>query len=419
MIKTIKFPINIAPAQAGYALELEIGSLNKKVQLLIDTGSSSIAFKSENYSPEVDKTAVYSHYAQCVTYGKGGWAGPVLHTKITYANGTDSFEVKNAPFALVSDLQDQSFSGLDGIIGLAYHHLNQAHDLTDYYQENNINDNKTFPWTFSEEINKNGFKPFKHMLNNYPEKDITPIFTAFEQNYSSLHQFALLTHRSVVYVPIENMTEEQLLNEEMNQGYFIIGDSEKDKKICNGITQDIKVLHDAYYNTNLLLFQVEGFKEMIAPPLEKTYNDSFFTNSIIDSGSSYIMLQNQLYQYFIDTINKIDPKLVKYIDDFNKNLQSNTPYTPTNFNLDEWPNIYFTFEGADGNPVKLSCDPDHYWQMHAGTPNRVFFTLLKQINGWPNQTVMGLPLISSYLCIFDRSAGTQGVIKFAQKVGNS
>ena len=419
MKKTIKFPINIAPAQGGYALELEIGSLNKKVHLLIDTGSSSIAFKSEEYCPKEDQAVKYSQFAQCVTYGKGGWAGPVLHTNITYTNGTDSFEVKNAPFAIVSNLQDQSFLGLDGILGLAYHHLNQAHDLSDYYKDKGLTNDNTFPWIFSNEIIKNGFPAFKHVLNQYPEKDITPIFTAFEQDYTSLHQFALLTHRAIVYVPSDNMNQEQKNNEALNQGLFIIGDTEKDKEICNGTTQDIKVLHDAYYNTNLLSFQVDGFKEIIAPRLENQYNDSFFTNSIIDSGSSYLMLQNQLYQYFIDSLNKINPKLVKFVNEFNQKLQSNTPYTPSDLNLEEWPKIYFTFEGADGNPIELCVNPDHYWQLHAGTPNRVFFTLLKQISGWPNQTVMGLPLISSYLCIFDRSAGTQGVIKFAQKVDNS
>jgi hypothetical protein len=415
MKKTIKFPINIAPAQGGYALELEIGSQKKVVQLLIDTGSSTIAFNSENYSPEEDTAVSYSQFAQCVTYGKGGWAGPVLHTEITYANGTDSFELDKAPFAIVSNIQEQSFLGLDGILGLAYHHLNDAHELSEYYKDKGQADGKTYAWTFTDEVNKNGMPAFKKFLNKYPEKDITPIFTAFEQQYSSLHQFALLTHRSVVYVPTENMTEQQKENEPLNQGHFIIGDVEQDKELCNGVTQDIKVLHDAYYNTNLLSIQVEGFDSVTAPPLEETKTHSYFTNSIIDSGSSYLMLQNLLYQYVIDSLNKINSKLVPFIDGFNQAMQNGKPYMPTDLDLNGWPNLYFTFEGADGKPIKLCCSPDHYWQLHAGVPDRVFFTLLKQIKDWPNQSVIGLPLISSYLCIFDRSAGTDGVIKFAKK----
>jgi len=421
MKETIKFPINIAPAQGGYALELEIGSLKKTVQLLLDTGSSTIAFKSENYSPHEDESVKYTQFAQCVTYGKGGWAGPVLHTEITYANGTDSFEVSQAPFAIVSNIQAQSFLGLDGILGLAYHHLNQAHNLSDYYKDKAKNkigsaDEKTYAWTFTDQVNKSGIPAFKKFLNKYPEKDITPIFTAFEQKYSSLHQFALLTHRSIVYVPNENMTEEQKENEPLNQGLFIIGDTEQDKDLCNGLTQDVKVLHDAYYNTNLISFQVEGFEAMPAPLLEESYQHSFFTNSIIDSGSSYLMLQKQLYQYFIGSLNQINSKLEPFIDAFNQTMKTGEPYIPTDLDLNDWPSLYFTFEGANGKPVKLCCQPDHYWQLHAGMPNRAFFTVLRQITKWPDQSVIGLPLMSSYLCIFDRSAGKEGVIKFANKI---
>ncbi len=415
MKKTIKFPINIAPAQGGYALELEIGSQKKTVQLLIDTGSSTIAFNSPNYSPEEDSAVSYSQYAQCVTYGKGGWAGPVLHTEIGYANGTDCFVVSNAPFAIVSNIEEQSFLGLDGILGLAYHHLNQSHDLSEYYKDKGQADEKTYTWTFTEEVKKNGIPAFKSFLNKYPETDITPIFTAFEQQYNSLHQFSLLTHRAIVYVPDDNMTQTQKESEPLNQGHFIIGDIHQDEEFDTELTQDIKVLHDAYYNTNLLSIRVEGFDAISAPPLDKKHRHSFFTNAIIDSGSSYLMLQNHLYQYFVDSLNKMNPKLVAFIDAFNQAMKSGKPYMPKNLNLEEWPNLYFTFEGVSGEPVTLCCQPDHYWQLHAVSPNRAFFTVLKQIKKWPDQSVIGLPLMSSYLCIFDRSAGSDGVIKFAKK----
>jgi hypothetical protein len=127
------------------------------------------------------------------------------------------------------------------------------------------------------------------------------------------------------------------------------------------------------------------------------------------------MLQNQLYQYFIDSLNKINPKLVTFINAFNQTMQTGKPYMPTDLNIKDWPNLYFTFEGVNSEPVTLCCAPDHYWQLHAGIPDRVFFTVLRQINDWPNQSVIGLPLMSSYLCIFDRSAGSDGVIKFAKK----
>ncbi len=131
------------------------------------------------------------------------------------------------------------------------------------------------------------------------------------------------------------------------------------------------------------------------------------------------MLQNKLYDYIIDSLNKINPKFVEFIDKFNQAQKAGKPFISTELNLSEWPDLFFTFEGVNDEPVTLCCKPDHYWQINAGMPNRVFFTILQQISGWPDQTVFGLPLISSYLCIFDRSTGPDGIIKFSKKVKQS
>ena len=414
MKKSIQFPINIAPSKGCYSLELEIGSQKEPVKLLIDTGSSTLAFHASNYSPSDDKCLELTQYAQCVTYGKGGWAGPVLKSKVIYSNNTDSFEIPEVSFSIVSDQQENSFQGLDGVMGLAYHHLNNAYDLSSYYEKNNQGQ-KTYPWGFSTEIDKSGIPVFKNFLRKYPKKDITPLFSAFEQKNISLNKFTLLTHRSVVHVPTANMTQNQKEEEVLNKGLFIIGEVESDSAIFNGKCKNVKVLHDAYYNTNLLSVQVEGYDAIQAPSLDSGHLDSFFTNSIIDSGSSYLMLQKKIYQYVIDSLNKINPKLVTFIDAFNLARKNNTPYSPADLNLQDWPKLYFTFEGSEEKQVTLCCQPDHYWQLDALSPNQVFFTLLSQIEKWPNQSIIGLPIISSYLCIFDRSAGSDGVIKFVDK----
>lgn len=416
MNKHIKFPINIAQAQGGYALELKVGSEQQAVKLLIDTGSSTLAFKASGYVPEDDQCIELTQYAQCVTYGKGGWAGPVINSEITYANESDSLVLESAPFALVSDQQANSFLGLDGIIGLAYHHLNKAYDLSSYYETSGNKDKKTYPWSFSDEINQSGIPTFKNFLRKYPEKDITPIFTAFEEKNITPNKFALLTHRSIAYVPDNNMTLEQKANQPNNKGLFILGDIEIDSSMFSGESKDIKVLHDAYYNTNLLSVEVEGYDSISVPKLDNAHLDTFFTNSIIDSGSSYLMLQKQIYQYVMDSFKKINPKLMTHVNAFNQAQLKQQAYVPKDLNLKDWPNLYFTFEGVNGEEVKLCCQPNHYWQLNAISPNRSFFTLLNQIEKWPNQSIIGLPIISSYLCIFDRSQGNNGVIKFANKI---
>ncbi len=412
----IKFPINIAQAQGAYSLELLVGSEQVPLKLLIDTGSSTLAFHATRYSVEKDLNSSTTQIAQCVTYGMGGWAGPMLNSTITYSNGDTEFVIHDASFSIISNEKGKNFLSLDGILGLAYHHLNKGYNLSNYYESKNTNETHTYPWTFSEQIEQTGIDAFKKFLVKFPEKDITPNFTAFAQENISLNKFALSIHRSIVYVPQKNMTLEQKENEDLNKGLFVIGDAEAEKGLYNGSPQVVKVVHDAYYNTKLLSVRVSGFDAFRAPPLDEAHVHNFFSNAIIDSGSSYLMLQQQIYEHIIDSFKAIDPNLLTFINEFKKTQESQSAYCPKNLDLKQWPNLYFTFEGTEENEVTLCCQPDHYWQLDALAPGQAFFTLLNQIPKWPNQSVIGLPIISSYFCVFDRSSGTDGVIKFAEKV---
>lgn len=410
-----RFPINIAHAQGAYALDLSIGSENIPVKLLIDTGSSTIAFKPDHYVVNNDQHVKTTQIAQCVTYGIGGWAGPVLHSTVTYSNGVDDYEVENASFSIIENEKGSNFLGLDGILGLAYHHLNKGYNLISYFESNKSETKQSYPWPFAEQIEQSSVDAFKKFLQKFPEKDITPIFTAFEEQNISMNKFALYTHRSIVSVPKIDMSIEQKEQEPLNKGLFIIGDVEADQDLYSGTSKNVKVVHDAYYNTNLLSVRVDGFEEFKAPPLDNKHLNSFFSNSIVDSGSSYLMLQKDIYQYVVDSFKSIDPDLLTFIEEFKQSQINQTAYRPNSLDLKQWPNLYFTFEGSDEDEVNLCCQPDHYWQMDALSPGQVFFTLLNQIPKWPNQSLIGLPIISSYFCIFDRSSGDEGVIKFAKK----
>lgn len=79
--------------------------------------------------------------------------------------------------------------------------------------------------------------------------------------------------------------------------------------------------------------------------------------------------------------------------------------------LDEWPDLHFVFEGFDGENVTLTMTPDTYWQTHAPISFQ-FITLFK----WPNQSVLGLPLMNNYFTIFDRQDRANGSVKFADKL---
>ncbi|MCB1583445.1 MAG: pepsin-like aspartyl protease [Marinicella sp.] len=414
--KHIRFPINIAEAQGAYHLELLVGSQQIPLKLLIDTGSSTIAFHPNSYSTDKDHNVAVTQIAQCVTYGIGGWAGPVLNSTITYSNGVDQFEVHDAFFSIIENEKGKNFLNLDGILGLAYHHLNKGYHMESYFEAEHVDETHTYPWAFNEQIQQTGIDAFKKFIVKFPEKDITPSFTAFAEQNVSMNKFALSVHRSIVYVPQNNMTLEQKEAEPLNQGLFVIGDAEAEKDLYVGAPQAVKVVHDAYYNTNLLSVKVAGFDAIQAPPLDDKHVHNFFSNAIIDSGCSYLMLQKEIYQYVINAFKAIDPNFIDFIESFKHSQANQSAYIPEGLNLALWPDLFFTFEGVDNVTVTLRCCPDHYWQLDALGPGQAFFTLLEQIPKWPDQSLIGLPIISSYFCIFDRACGKDGVIKFAEKL---
>ena len=89
--------------------------------------------------------------------------------------------------------------------------------------------------------------------------------------------------------------------------------------------------------------------------------------------------------------------------------------------LEQWPTIYFNFvcEPATATTaekvVQLACTPETYWQINTPNYNKACFRLLSQLPQWPNQSIIGLPLLNNYYVVFDRSKDTTGVIKFAEQ----
>ena len=49
--------------------------------------------------------------------------------------------------------------------------------------------------------------------------------------------------------------------------------------------------------------------------------------------------------------------------------------------------------------------------MHAG---ECFFLLMRQMPKWPNQSILGLPLMSGHYCVFDRRMEGDGVLRMAK-----
>ena len=82
MTTILRLPITNVFAKGDYSATLHLGSEQSPVNLLLDTGSSTLVVKEENYQGKLDKNLTATATVQEVNYGVGGWNGPVIHTSI-------------------------------------------------------------------------------------------------------------------------------------------------------------------------------------------------------------------------------------------------------------------------------------------------------------------------------------------------
>ena len=86
MLSFLKLPITNVYAKGDYCATFHLGSNQTPVNLILDSGSSTLVVKDEKYQAHVDKNLTPTAIAQEVNYGIGGWNGSVVHTSISIEN---------------------------------------------------------------------------------------------------------------------------------------------------------------------------------------------------------------------------------------------------------------------------------------------------------------------------------------------
>jgi hypothetical protein len=447
MPTTLKLPITNVYAKGDYCATLHIGSEKSPVNLIIDSGSSTLVIKEQSYQASKDKQLVPTTIAQEVNYGIGGWNGPVIYSSVTIYNDTidnntvaqqsttqNSITLENSAIALVSSkAQQATFFKADGMLGMAYHHLNKGFNLTRYLTEQNVAPAHTYPWPFETSNNKNtktnsnsanseDLTQFKKFLWQYPEHDITPYFTELALHNLSTNKFSFYSKRSAIHIN-ENHTAQSPTNtlkqDPLNQGWLIFGGGEEQTDLYQGDFHSIKVEHDVYYNVELVSVQVGNKPPIAAPPLDTKHLKNYLTNAIIDTGAGGILLTANIYQQVINDLVSINSDFAPLLFPFKVLSFQDVGIAAHKLNLEQWPDITFTFVSEITNQqkrtVQLTCTPQTYWQINTPSFGNACFRLLSQLPQWPNQSIIGLPLLNNYYVIFDRSVDTTGVIKFAKQ----
>jgi hypothetical protein len=413
--KTLRVPITNVFDGNDYSAQILIGSQSVAANVILDTGSSTLAVTPSVYNAVNDTDKQATALAQFVTYGTGAWIGPVVNTSLVIGDPSSaSVTLHDAPLAITVAQAKDNFTGVDGILGLAYLSLNNAYDLTSYLEEKKINPPVTFPWPFSTASFAASQKQFAEIVKapGITQPNIDPYFIELESQGLTLNKFAFYALRSWVRKASNNNSA--IAADPWNNGFFILGGGEEQTDLYTGDFLNVDVVDDVYYNTNLISVQVAGTPAVKAKPLQPQYKGAG-SNCIVDTGTNPLVLSNDVYKAVMKGLEKVNSKFASLIQQADQSSISSSL-----IDLAEWPAISFTLTGDSGSgtagpPATLTCTPQTYWQQDFPSPGQSVFQIFPAGSSNPvNQTILGLPLMNNYYTVFDRSLGKgNGIIRFA------
>ena len=354
------------------------------------------------YKVAQDTDARFTQYAQQVSYGTGGWSGPVIQTSL--GMGSAGEEASVTTYMAIADEQlPNNFGPADGILGLAFNALNSAFDLEAYLTSERVDPAVTYPWPFPVSTSSAAVQRVEAFLARMGQEiDLQPYFTALEQGGVARNLFAFYTLRSV-----PNMASANPADDPLNNGIFVLGGGLEQTDLYNGEAISVDVLDDLYYNTNLKGVQVgDGSVIPVSPP-PASQAKTLVSNSIIDSGTNSLVLTTAVYGAVVSALRGQGPQFASLID----GATSQGAVEKSGLDLTSWPNITFVLQGETGADVSLTCAPSTYWQTDAPQPGLAMF----QINngGTFPQSILGLPLFNNYYTVFDRTQDPYGAVRFA------
>ena len=397
----IRIPINNVKGGGDYTGEISVGSQGAIANVILDTGSSTLAVVPHVYKIADDKNVTFTSYAQLVQYGTGGWSGPVLETTLSMGSGANQASVKTY-IAIADEQLPHNLGPADGILGLAFNSLNSAYDLTAYLTSQNVNPPVTYPWIFPVRTSAAALQQVEQFLARMTVIDLTPYFTALESAEVTRNIFAFYTLRSTPSMASANPATDPL-----NNGIFVLGGGLDQADLYTGQPLNVAVLDNLYYNTSLKAVRVGGAAPVNVNALPPSQAKSMGSNSIVDSGTNSLVLAQDVYQAVVSGLGSLNQNFATLVRD----ATSNGAVPQSSLNLGSWPDIGFVMQGADGSDVTLTCAPSTYWQTDA--PQASYATF--QINNGGNfpQSILGLPLFNNYYTVFDRTQNPYGTISFA------
>ncbi len=383
MSTIVKMPISNVLLGSDYTGAIMVGSGQVKLNVILDTGSSTLAVVSQDFNPSTDEGVTTTNIAQEVQYGSGSWVGAVVRAPVGIGGGVS---LSSANLAVTYQESANMFGSAQGIWGLAYKTLNNAFQMP------------ANTWTHKYKIKR---------IETGKVCDLIAYFGQLTEAGAVADKFAFYTKRSIICSATANPASDPL-----NQGFFIVGGGEEQTELYTGAFTHVEVLHDIYYNTGLLSVQV-GDKAAISAPAVPP-GSSNPSNSIVDSGTNSLIIDQLLFDKILTAFGAINADFPKMLQTYA--LSAGKGVNQTQIKLADWPNLNFTFQGASGSPATLTVPPGDYWQFDAGRKGFALANVFGDGGELGGMSILGLPLLNAYYTVFDRTlGGGRGVISFAKR----
>ncbi|MFY2763199.1 pepsin-like aspartic protease [Arenimonas sp. MALMAid1274] len=408
----IQLDTTLAWAKGGYTVPVELGSDPQRVNLLLDSGSSTLAVNASAYRPDRDRHLAATVWAQDIRYGGGALAGPVLRSSLALGEGHHARRIDDALFALV-ETPGSLFREADGIFGLAYRELDPAHDVEALLRARGVSPALSWPWPF-DTGDASGAETFRTMLLQQPRVALTPTFTALEEEGVVRNLFALQVPRAVVHVLSDGASGHALAADPLNRGKLVLGGGPEAQSLYQGAFQDVRVVHDLYYNANLRAIRVGDGARIEAPPLAPSDTSAHGSNALLDTGSSFLVLEQSLFDALLDGLARHDPALPALVAQSREALARGQGLPVHAVDTRRWPDLHLHLESPQGGETTLRIAASHYWPRNALHAGQTLCLLMPQLPHWPAQSILGLPLFAGRYAVFDRRAYGAGVVRFAQ-----
>ena len=377
--RPIRIAITNVHAAGCYTAPIQVGSRRTRLNVFLDTGSSSLAVDRRHYDPGKDRCMATTRLAQSVDYEDGsGWTGAIVRTRIVVRHVREERRLEGVAIAVADRQKDIFVGGMQGILGLAYTELDEASKF------------RRPTWPSYDHRN----------LDSKPVVDVEPYFTQLEQGHTTPNKFALYTLRSQVRYG----GRRYVAGDPWNGGWLVLGGGEEYRSLYQGRFRTARVLHDLYYNTNMTSIRVGSSEPIAVPPPARM--SGLFSNSIVDSGTATLCLPNRLYKSIIAQFRALNPG-------YAATIRRSVNYDDVRLDareLGRWPDIRLTLEGTSRD-IETVVSPKTYWQPNYTRDGVTAFAIDSQDE---NQTILGLPFMNNYYCVFDRSGNDGiGVIRLA------